>query len=394
MKKALKLIASFVVVLAVTVCLAACGNKENGGKKVKIGVLVADVSGSEAIAFKNYYKEYVEKNYNVEFMYSNELKSAEEETAAIENFVTAGCKGIISLASADRPAQIAQCEKAKVYYAVASGVLSDAEYDAVKNNKYYVGAVGPSLDVEFVTGYNMAKWAIAEGMTKFAIYGAGVGYRIDMHVQRTAGMIQALLEDESTTYNGTKDLGAIIGALYGTGAVDPAAFSSTKYQLVGYHALWDFADATWQQNLASVVAANPDAILCAGTGLSVFGQAVNGTTVKICDIDSFTDDYGTAMQNGTVAYLAGKYASSIGPVFAMMYDAINGNVIRGEGDTALALGQNYWVATSYAQFQKFQTADTAASPIFNKTVLDTVIKSGVTYNEFKAFVEADRTPAA
>ncbi len=379
------------VMVAAVAALTGCSNS-TGTEKVKIGVIVADATGSEALNFRNYYKEYIEGNYNVEFLYSDALSDAEAEKAAIENFITSGCKAIISLASADRPAQIEQCEKAGVYYAVASGVLNDEEYAQFKGYKYYVGAIGPSLDVEFKTGYDMAKAQIDAGKTKFAIYGAGVGYRIDMHVQRTAGMLVALCEDETTTYGGVDIPGAIIGSLYADGQVDLSKFESSKYELVGYHALWDFGDATWQANLASVVAAGPEAILCAGTGLSVFGQAVSGTDVKICDIDSFTDDYATAMQNGTVIYLAGKYASSIGPIFAAVYNAINGNVIKTADGEALALGQSYWVASSYDQFVKFQNSDSVSNPIFNKALLDTVVGAGVSYDAFKAFVETDRTP--
>ncbi|MBR0235854.1 MAG: substrate-binding domain-containing protein [Clostridia bacterium] len=390
--KSLKKIASLVLALAFVAiavfALASCGE----AKKVKIGVIVADATGSEALSFRNYYKEYIEKNYNVEFLYSDALTDAEAEKAAIENFITSGCKAIISLASADRPAQIEQCEKAGVYYAVASGVLNDEEYAKYKSYKYYVGAIGPSLDVEYQTGYEMAKAQIAQGKTKFAIYGAGVGYRIDMHVQRTAGMLAALCEDDTTTYGGVSIPGAIIGSLYTDGEVSLSKFQSSKYELVGYHALWNFGDATWQANLASVVAADPEVILCAGTGLSVFGQAVSGTSVKICDIDSFTSDYATAMQNGTVTYLAGKYASSIGPIFAAVLDAVNGHAVKTEAGEALALGQSYWVATSHAQFEKFQSADSVSNPIFNKTLLDTVIGDNVSYTTFKTFVETDRTP--
>lgn len=393
--KTVKRIASFLLVavmLVAAMSLAGCSGS-NSAQKIKIGVIVADATGSEALSFRNYYKDYIEKNYDVEFLYSDALSDAEAEKAAIENFITSGCKAIISLASADRPAQIEQCEAAEVYYAVASGVLNEEEYAKYKGYKYYVGAIGPSLDVEYQTGYEMAKVQIAEGKTKFAIYGAGVGYRIDMHVQRTAGMLAALCEDETTTYGGVDIPGAIIGALYTDGVVDTSKFASSKYELVGYHALWDFGDATWQANLASVVAAQPEVILCAGTGLSVFGQAVSGTDVKICDIDSFTDDYATAMQNGTVTYLAGKYASSIGPIFAAVLNAVNGNAVKTADGEALALGQAYWVATSYEQFGKFQSADSVSNPIFNKELLDTVIGESVSYDTFKTFVETDRTPA-
>ena len=76
MKKALALILALVMVLA----LAACGSSApaasndapaanndapaaDSGKTVKIGVLVSDVSGEEALGFRAYYENYIAKNY-------------------------------------------------------------------------------------------------------------------------------------------------------------------------------------------------------------------------------------------------------------------------------------------------------------------------------------------
>ena len=59
--KNFKRIAAIVLVLALAVsamaALASCGAAE----KVKIGVIVADATGSEALSFRNYYKDYIEK---------------------------------------------------------------------------------------------------------------------------------------------------------------------------------------------------------------------------------------------------------------------------------------------------------------------------------------------
>ena len=121
------------VLMAVTFC--ACKGSENGStdpdkkdgpddsKNVKIGVLVSDVTSAEALAFRAYYEEYIQKQYNVTFMYSDELADAAAEASAIDNFIANNCKAIISFASADRPAQIEQCEQNGVYYAVATGTL-------------------------------------------------------------------------------------------------------------------------------------------------------------------------------------------------------------------------------------------------------------------------------
>ena len=47
---------------------------------VKMGILVSDATSAEALAFRTYYTEYIQKQYNVELIYSDELKDAAGET--------------------------------------------------------------------------------------------------------------------------------------------------------------------------------------------------------------------------------------------------------------------------------------------------------------------------
>ena len=54
---------------------------------VKIGVLVADATGAEALAFRAYYEKYIAGAYDVEFIYSEELNTADGEKNAIDNFI-------------------------------------------------------------------------------------------------------------------------------------------------------------------------------------------------------------------------------------------------------------------------------------------------------------------
>ena len=97
------------------------------------------------------------------------------------------------------------------------------------------------------------------------------------------------------------------------------------------------------------------------------------------------------MANGKLVYLAGKYSSSVGPILAAVIDAVNGNAIRSEDGSAISVSQGYLVATDSASFDKYYTADKGDSPIYSKSLLDTVIGSGVSYSDFQAFVEADRS---
>ena len=110
---------------------------------VKIGVLVSDATSAEALGRRAYLEKYIQSQYNVEFVYSDELKDAAGEKSAIDTMITNNCKSIISESSFDRPAQIEQCESAGVYYAVAAGTLTEEEYETYKGYKYYIGATGP-----------------------------------------------------------------------------------------------------------------------------------------------------------------------------------------------------------------------------------------------------------
>ena len=112
--------------------------KPKKAKNVKIGVLVSDVSGEEALGFRAYYEKYIASAYNVTFKYTEQLTNAEEEKSAIEKFAAQGCKAIISLSSSDRVTQLQTCSDYKLYYAIASGMLEDDQYEQYKNNPYRV----------------------------------------------------------------------------------------------------------------------------------------------------------------------------------------------------------------------------------------------------------------
>lgn len=94
------------------------------------------------------------------------------------------------------------------------------------------------------------------------------------------------------------------------------------------------------------------------------------------------------MKDGKLTYLAGKYSSSIGPVFALVMNAINGNVIRDKDGNAVSISQKYLVATDGDTFDEYYVKDNGDSPIFDKDTLDGVIGDDVTYDNFVSLVES------
>ncbi len=350
----------------------------DSGETVKIGVLVADVSGEEAQGFRSYYENYIADNYNVEFDYTDALEDAAGEKAAIEKFASQGYDAIISLSSSDRAMQIETCEEYGVYYAIASGVLDDEQYETYKGYEYFAGQIGPSNAAEFEAGKAMGAYYKEQGVENVALYGAFIPN--PMHVYRAAGVIAGL----GDTYGGSSDMNEMIGQIFADQGIDPSKVEG-DVTLAAY--LQGYGDTTTDE-LNAAIQKNPDAFLSVGMATTFFTQTLNEAGISFSDIDSFTAANGEAIKSGTLTYLAGKYSSSIGPVFALVMNAVNGNVIRDADGNAVSLSQNYFVATDGDSFDQYYVTDNGDTPIYDKATLDTIIGSDVTYDDVKALVES------
>lgn len=349
------------------------------GKTVKIGVLVADVSGEEALGFRSYYENYIADNYNVEFSYTDALESAEAEKAAIEKFAAQGYEAVISLSSSDRAMQIETCEELGVYYAIASGVLDESQYDNYKGNEYFVGQVGPSNQTEYEAGQEMGAYFKEQGVKKVALYGAFIPN--PMHVYRTAGVIVGL----GDTYGGASDMDAIAGQIFQDQSVDLTKVAG-DVEIAAY--LQGYGDTTTDE-LNAAIQKEPEVFISVGMATTFFAQPLNEAGIAFSDIDSFTEMNSSSIKEGKLAYLAGKYSSSIGPVFALVMNAVNGNVIRDPEGNAVSFSQGYLVATDGETFDQYYVSDNGDSPIYNKETLNGMIGDDITYDLVKSLIESE-----
>jgi ABC-type sugar transport system substrate-binding protein len=358
---------------------SSAGNPSAGSKDAKkIGVLVADVSGEEALGFRDYYENYIQKNYNVKFDFTDALASAEDEKAAIEKFASKGYDAVISLSSSDRAQQVETCEEYGMYYAVASGVLDEKQYETYKGYDHFVGQIGPSNETEFEAGKAMGEFYKEKGVGKVALYGAFIPN--PMHVYRTAGVLAGL----GDTYGGTDDMNGMIGQIFQDQGVDLGKVAGDT-EVVAF--LQGYGDTTTDE-LNAALQKSPEAFLSAGMASTFFAQTLSEEKIPFSDIDSFTATNSASMKNGSLEYLAGKYSSSIGPVFALVMNAIDGNVIRDKDGNAVSLTQNYLIATDEKTFDTYAVADKGDAPIFDKKSLDSIIGKNVTYDDVKALVES------
>lgn len=363
------------------VALAACSG-ESTEKAVKVGVLVADVSGEEALGFKSYLQNYVAKQYNYEFIYSPQIESAEQAKSQAETFIGQNCKAIIDMADKNRGDLAKLCNDNQVYFAIGSGMMSDEDFAASKSLEYFVGQIGPNMTTEYETGLAMGQYyKETKNVTKIGVYGAFIPN--PMHLYRMAGLLTGL----GDTYKGATGQN-IVFTVFGDGAQFDAANIAGDVA-IDYCAGFDAEGAIFA-TVGQIIAKNPDAFLSVGMTTTFFADTLDGAGVEYSDIDSFTSANGNHMKNGSLGYLAGKYSSSLGPVFAAIKSAIDGKAIRTEAGEAFSLSQGYWTAKSSEEFEKFQSADSVENPIFNKTLLDSLI--GLSYTDFVNEVAKDRTP--
>ena len=386
MKKFVRLFVVALCTMALTITavfsLTACGGNK---KTVKIGVLVADASGAEALAFRNYYENYVEKNYDVDFVYSEEIgDNTTKEMEELDKLLAENCKAIISFASCDRPAQITKCEESKVYYAIATGTLSDEDYATYKTKKYCVGQVGPSTFTEYSVGLAMGQYYKSltgdAAVDSIALY---VGFPAPEHVARTAGILTGLgmkYRAFGQLLSGMKIIEGIYGQDNGTANLNNIWTEESGINVTTVLSMAPGAglDEPLQAMLAG---SKPDALLGVGM-VSVFMSAqLNQKQIPYSDVDAFTSANKTNFESGSMKYLAGKYGSSVGPVFALVMNALNGNVIRNADGHAVSLDQGYMVAKSATEYNTNYTKESGDSPIYSKEVLDTIIGENVTYQQ-------------
>ncbi|MDU5336560.1 hypothetical protein [Enterococcus sp.] len=382
------LIAFVTMMLLLIPVLGACGNGSSdnegsakSGEKVSIGVLIYDPSDSQVLAFQKYYNDYIAKNYNVEFKFSDAISTAEEEKSAIENFASQNCKAVIALTQSDMVAAINESAKAKMYYIVGVGTMTDEQYEETKDNEYFLGTIGPDLASEEKAGYDMAKHYIAEGNTNFVLYAGGMSYGVDAHRKRFEGFVKAF-QEAGVTYK-KPESGKFIGE-----------FESDKYTIQVLEGFPDDAGAFYTEAQQKLGEEGVQTLLSVGIGLEVFGATISNVNpeIKLATVSAFTEAYkdGFNANPQQIDYLSGTFPAMIGPTFAAVMNAVNGDSkdFREDGQ-AFRITQNYWNAQSKDEFDTmYEIANDFKEPAINKADLDKLIKKNnedITYKEFKEF---------
>lgn len=223
MKKLLCLL----VALAMVFSLAACGGKtetpeptktpeqtagpagettpapdENGGEEVKlepykIAVAFTQINAT-ALAQQEYLKTYVAPAFNVEFMFSEAVDSAEVAMTFIENAYAAGCQAIMNFQNSSVEQINAKANELGMY------IISNAPAAENSDLPYVLGYMAGSIPDCAAAYKNMVDRFTSDGQPhNVIIISAGAGLGNSQHYECTYAMLEALQAKYDLTYSET-----------------------------------------------------------------------------------------------------------------------------------------------------------------------------------------------
>ena len=349
------------VLLAAGLCVQA---EEEDVEAYTIGVVVYDPDSAEMEMFMDYYRDYLQQGFPVKFYFSDAVTDGDQEIAFIDAMKENGADGIISFLGNDLQRVVAACEKNEMYYVLGSNMPREDAFEAVKDNPWFLGSVGPEMEDVYQSGCEMAEAFLEKGAKTYVIMtGGAVGAKNPLHTARVRGMLDVLQEKA----------GLVLDVDTKTAA---AAEENTTYTS---------ADGSIQVTLCPGYTengdglANLDAAFAAGTCdalMSAFHVStyIDRITAKekeqnqnmlVGAIDSFTEANFEVFQekdpfgNAPIDYTQGKYGSMAGPAFAMLYNAMSGHPeANTEDGKAVQLYQSFWTAQSWEEYYELYSYTT------------------------------------
>ena len=368
----MKKLTALVLALLLTLCAASCGqaqpepSEQSKGPVHKIGVIVYNTADEEVIGFREYLQGYIESNFEmVEFLYSDSIRSREEELAFIQSACDSGAEGFLSFLSQDLAAEVELCGKNEAYYLLASGTVSAEDFEAVADDPWFLGMFGPGQPFEFQAGADMARYFIGEGVgTHYFILSGGAAMGNEMHYQRTLGILDTFASAYGVAFPTSREELAA--------TAEPVTVETDKLTVTicpGYVSRDEYletASRTWSAGTYDAVLS----VLPPAGMLSVIGKVPLGV------VDSYHTRNLQLFTDGTLRFVVGKYSSLVGPAFALMLNAVTGYAEEfRDGGRAVQVTQGFWKSSSQEDYvEKYALSSSTAKIAYNFDDLAAVIK--------------------
>lgn len=332
-----------------------------------IGVATYNIRDAQVMMFKEYLDHYIGDCFpDVTFLYSESISGSEELMDFLELCAENGAEGVMVFGSYDLQKEVAFCAEHDMYMIRPSATSSDADFEAVASNPYYIGEIGPGSELEYEAGADMTRTMAEDGKT-YLILSGGAAEDNEMHRLRTLGMLETLQEIYGTELEQTAEELAVTEE---TVTVEAGGLKVTVFP--GYLEREENAAAA-----AKMIEDGDYTTVLSSVPVSPLMETLDTVKVECGTIDCFSEDNSYGFQDGTISYVAGKYQSEIGPGFAALYNAITGNADAfRENGRAFCLKQGFWTAKSSEEYEKmYSLARSISVNAYNYEDLYSVIKS-------------------
>lgn len=294
---------------------------------VKICVETFDPADAAYMGVQDYYKYLSENVFNVEFIYSEKIESAEQELQFIENCGAAGAKGFVAYYNVSKGQAVAKAAELGMYF---WGTAEEAEiYDAYKTNPYYLGSV-INGNGDYDGMYGVTKALIEKGRTKFIYANGGADFGITMFINRKAGFTTAV--EEATAAGATITINEVPG----------------------------FPNEAWFAAQGAALASEADAVITS-FGPEVWLQPISAANkAEVLTIGSFgaispssADLYKQMFDNGMFSAMATEPSERFGIGIAQIVNAVDGNAdaLKENGEATRA-AQTLWIITNAEDYTK------------------------------------------
>jgi hypothetical protein len=313
---------------------------------VKICVETFDPADTQYKGVQDYLGSLSQRVFNVEYVYSEKIDSAEQELQFIENCAAAGGKGLIAYYNVSKAQAVAKAAELGIYY---WGIAEEKDvYDAYKNNPYYLGSVTLG-NGDYDGMYAVTKALLDQGKTKLVYANGGADFGITMFVNRKAGF-QA--------------------------AVDEAKKAGKDIQVTEVPG---FPNEAWFAAQGAALAKDIDAVV-GSFGADVWAQPITAANkadkVKVGSFGAITDFYKQVFDSGLVTAIAAEPTERFGIGIAQIINAVDGNAAAlQENGAATNASEPLWIIKSPADFAKVAVFEAGDGRAQYSTQLPKLIKN-------------------
>lgn len=335
----------------------------------KIAVLVYNYSDDEVASFRKYLVDYIAPIFNVEFVYSGSSMSLEDSLNFLNDAAAYGVEGVMSFVSYDLKAEVELCAEKDIFYMLASGTVSNADFASVEDDPHFLGVVGPGSFIEYKAGSDLANHFYEQkaGDSYFILSG-GAAMGNEMHALRTQGILDTLATAYGVHFDCDTEAASRTEEPLELTCGDLTVFISPGY--VTRDAFFERMQQDYKDH--------PYGIVLSVLPVARMQETLNGAKIGV--VDCYSENNLQQFASGNLDYLVGKYSSIIGPSFAAMYNAITGNAdFMRENGKAFHVTQGYWISGSREDFEdKYTLASSIEINAYNYEDLQKVIRL---YNE-------------